>query len=285
MYEKSITREHRSAFVIMIDQSGSMAEFIDYEGRTITKAEAVAEVANSIIAELIERARRGDGVRNYYDVGVVGYSGSEASSMLDDENLLIPITELAQSDVETKSYAIEYTLPSGESVSQLSTTKAWVTPISRGETPMYESLNMVYDTIKKWCQQPQNYDSFPPMIFNITDGESSDCTGVDMLNMSRRIRSLSTSDGYAFMINVHIASSSAQQSMLLPTLDEVNACTNKYAKDLGLASSIMPPIYNNMICEIRKMKYSGEFVGMSYNTSISELITILNIGTISVKKG
>ncbi|MFI3302915.1 MAG: VWA domain-containing protein [Rikenellaceae bacterium] len=286
MYEKSITRENRSAFVIMIDQSGSMAEPIDYEGRTMTKAEAVAEVTNLIIEELIERARRSDGVRDYYDIGIVGYSGSKATSMLsDDERVLIPVTELSERNVESRSCTIERCAPDGTTFKQNLTTKMWVAPMAMGETPMYEGMNMVYDIMKSWCAKPENYYSFPPMIFNITDGESSDCTGRDMLNMARKIRSLSTADGKVFMINVHIASSVAQKSVIFPTTEEVEASTNKYAKDLGLASSTMPEAYNDMICEIKGEKLQGDFVGVSYNTSIEELITILNIGTISVKKG
>ncbi len=287
MYEKSITREHRSAFVVMIDQSGSMAEPIDYEGRTITKAEAVAEVTNLIITELIERARRSDGVRDYYDIGVVGYSGAGVTSMLDTDGgrLLIPVTELAERSVKSRSSIIERCTPDGVAFTQNLTTKMWVLPLAMGETPMYEGLNLVYEAMKSWCARPENYDSFPPMVFNITDGESSDCTGADMLNMARKIRSLTTADDKLFMINVHIASSSTSKSMIFPTIDEVEACTNKCAKDLGLASSTMPEMYNDMICEIKGEKSQGDFVGVSYNTSIEELITILNIGTISVKKG
>lgn len=286
MYERCITREHRTAFVILIDQSGSMAEKIDYDGRMITKAEAVAEVTNQIIGELIERARRQDGVRDYYDIAVVGYSGEGVTSVLGDKDgAFVSIEDLAARDVDVQMHESQRLTPSGDLISHSVATPMWVLPRAMGETPMYEGLNYTFDAVKDWISRRENIDSFPPIIFNITDGESSDCSPEGMINISHKIGSLSTTDGNAFMINVHIASSSAQQSMLLPTLDEVNACTNKYAKDLGLASSIMPPIYNNMICEIRKMKYSGEFVGMSYNTSISELITILNIGTISVKKG
>ncbi len=286
MYEKSITREHRSAFVMLIDQSGSMAETVDYEGRTITKATAVAEVANLIISELIERARRHDGIRDYYDIGVVGYSGNGAKSMLNDSGeMFVPVAELANREVEVKPQTIECIAPDGSVIPFDIENKMWVTPLATGETPMYEGLNLVYDTIKSWCSKPNNYDSFPPTVFNITDGESSDCTGADMLKISRKIRSLSTTDGKVFMINVHIASNSNKESMLFPTVEEVEACTNRYAKDLSLASSVMPEVYNDMICEIRGEKGMTDFVGVSYNTSIEELITILNIGTISVKKG
>lgn len=57
MYTQSITRRHRTAFLLAIDGSGSMAEEIRFRGRTSTKAEAVAAIANELLFELIERAR------------------------------------------------------------------------------------------------------------------------------------------------------------------------------------------------------------------------------------
>ena len=68
MYTQSITRSHRTAFILAIDQSGSMAEKLLFRGRQTTKAEAVAEVTNRLLFELIERARRSDEVRDYYDI-------------------------------------------------------------------------------------------------------------------------------------------------------------------------------------------------------------------------
>ena len=51
MYTQSITRRHRTAFLLAIDGSGSMAEEIRFRGRTSTKAEAVAAIANELLFE------------------------------------------------------------------------------------------------------------------------------------------------------------------------------------------------------------------------------------------
>ena len=39
MYTQSITRSHRTAFILAIDQSGSMAEKLLFRGRQTTKAD------------------------------------------------------------------------------------------------------------------------------------------------------------------------------------------------------------------------------------------------------
>ena len=74
-YTQSITRHHRTAFVLAIDQSGSMVEELEFRGRRTSKAAAVAEVANSLLSELLLRATREGEVLDYYDNAVVGYSG------------------------------------------------------------------------------------------------------------------------------------------------------------------------------------------------------------------
>lgn len=91
----SITRSHRTAFILAIDQSGSMAEKLLFRGRQTTKAEAVAEVTNRLLFELIERARRSDEVRDYYDIAVLGYSGDGIVSLLNDPEPLVPVSRLA----------------------------------------------------------------------------------------------------------------------------------------------------------------------------------------------
>ena len=64
MYTQSITRTHRTAIILAIDGSGSMAEKIRFRNRQMTKAEAVATITNGMLFELIERARRSHGVRD-----------------------------------------------------------------------------------------------------------------------------------------------------------------------------------------------------------------------------
>ena len=100
MYTQSITRSHRTAFILAIDQSGSMAEKLLFRGRQTTKAEAVAEVTNRLLFELIERARRSDEVRDYYDIAVLGYSGDGIVSLLNDPEPLVPVSRLAALPVD-----------------------------------------------------------------------------------------------------------------------------------------------------------------------------------------
>ncbi|MBO7330759.1 MAG: VWA domain-containing protein, partial [Alistipes sp.] len=58
MYSQEITRSHRAAFVLALDQSTSMQQQVQFGRLTTTKSEVVAYTANSLITELIDRCRR-----------------------------------------------------------------------------------------------------------------------------------------------------------------------------------------------------------------------------------
>ena len=142
MYTQSITRTHRTAFILLIDGSGSMSEEILFRGRRTTKAEAVASITNALLFELIERARRNDGVRDYYDIAVLTYSGNdEVYSLLPDNREMISVAELAAREVTMRREVIECRLPDGSTSLREIPTPAWVFPEAAGQTPMHQALD------------------------------------------------------------------------------------------------------------------------------------------------
>src|SRR5258708_33763808 len=78
-YQAEISREHPTCFLFVIDQSGSMDEITE-AGRS--KAGFVADVLNKTLYTLVTNCSKADGVRNYFDVGVIAYSGSEVAGGL-----------------------------------------------------------------------------------------------------------------------------------------------------------------------------------------------------------
>jgi hypothetical protein len=72
-YQAEISRENPTCILFVIDQSGSMDEIMD-SGRS--KASFVADVLNKTLYTLITSCSKSDGVRNYFDVGVISYAGS-----------------------------------------------------------------------------------------------------------------------------------------------------------------------------------------------------------------
>ncbi|WP_418991609.1 VWA domain-containing protein [Alistipes sp.] len=284
MYTHSITRAHRTAFALVIDGSGSMAEQIRYRGQLTTKAEAVAAITNDLLFELIERARRSDGVRDYYDIAVMGYSGDdEVRSLLPFGQRFIPVTELAAQPMPMRTTLQEFRQPDGSVTQREMPAPAWIEPCAAGQTPMCEALRQVRDLLTVWTEKRANTDSFPPVVFNITDGEATDCDAEELRTVSEQIRSLRTTDGNVLLINIHIAADETGRTVFFPTEEEAATCPNRYAALLYDCSSRMPEVFEQAIRAAKGPGAMPPFRGMSFNASAAELVAMLNIGSISAK--
>ncbi len=281
LYTREITRSHRGAFVIAIDQSASMQESTVLANEVMTKAEAVAVVTGRLVDELVMRARRDDGVRDYYDLAIVGYSCGEVYSLLGAEPAFVPVNVVASHIPERFSIRVERLLPSGGREEASERLTAWVRPHAEGDTPMYEMLLTVRDMVERWCADPRNSDSFPPVVFNITDGESTDCDEEQLRHAAGRLRDLSTSDGNTLLFNIHIATGESGESMLFPRADEIGA-EDHYARLLADISSPVPDSLNDCIRSFRGDFAPPPFIAMSYNASITEAVAMLNIGSRSL---
>lgn len=283
MYSQSITRTHRTAFVFLIDGSGSMSEQIIYNAVTRSKAEVVAEITNHLLFELIERARREEGVRDYYDIAVMSYSGDDRiSSLLPDGREMMSVEELSHCEPMMSSRTIECRMPDGSIALREIPTQRWIAPIAEGQPPMYEALLRTRQLLADWCSRIDNATSFPPVVFNITDGEATDCAEEDILTVANEIRALGTADGHVLLINIHIANDHTGFSVFFPSEEEMRY-PNRYARLLYDSSSVMPDIFNTPIREVKGMWSLPPFRGMSFNASPVNLLTMLNIGSISVK--
>ncbi|MFR9129120.1 MAG: hypothetical protein ACLVJK_04075 [Alistipes putredinis] len=130
-------------------------------------------------------------------------------------------------------------MPDGEATFRKISMPAWIAPKAVGQTPMYEALLQIRDLTQAWCTNPAHSESFPPIVFNITDGEASDCDQREQLAICEKIRTIGTTDGKVLLINIHIATTSDSRSLLFPTEEEISA-DNRYARLLHDCSSPMP---------------------------------------------
>lgn len=281
MYEQEITRIHRTAFVIAIDQSLSMNDKVFFNGERMSKAVAVAKITDHLINELILRSMRDEQVRNYYDIAIMGYADNEVYPLIEPQRYFIPVSELNSYNPLQTTMIVERILPNGSFYLHTEHQPTWIAPKAYGNTPMYEAMMTIRDLVAEWCRQPQNADSFPPIVFNITDGNSSDCHNEELCSVSEQIKSISTSDGNVLLINVHLASSDEEESIIFPSEKEIDS-NNRHMRLLADCSSIMPPQFNEIIRAQRGNLAVPPFRAMSYNASITELLTMLNIGSRSI---
>lgn len=279
-YLARITQKCPTAVLLLVDQSGSMAEPVQWNGRAVTKAEAVSASINVLLAELIARSRRDGGYQPYYDIAVLGYSGSEVRSLLPtvgDEMFLTPEL-LVDNPAEVREVQRVRALPGGQQVVTVMREKLWVRPASDWNTPMVAAFGEAYRLLKGWCGKYKGQPCYPPTVINITDGDATDGDAAKLSAAAAKLRSLGTADGNVLLINIHI-SDLEKEPVLFPG-SEAELPEDRYARLLFDISSPMPTLYRDEIA-LMTGRSSGEGAvrGMAYNANMTDLVRMMNIGT------
>ena len=275
---------HRTAFIVAIDQSGSMQDETTLYSRLMTKAQAVAILANALIDELVLRAKHGNTVRNYYDVAILGYANDQVYSLLDYEGF-VPINLLAEKTPPVREVEIISTGIDGKTMRIQEDYTEWIRPKSEGNTPMYEMLTLANEMIEQWCAEPQNADSFPPIVFNITDGQASDCSPTILKRAAQRLRSTATNDGNTLLINIHLSENANKDAsrLLFPTQDEIPS-DSETAQLMADISSRFPTEFEPIVARIRGTSANPPYIAMGYNTSVADAFSLLHIGSYSLSR-
>jgi hypothetical protein len=253
-------------------------------GHKLSKAEAVSMVTGRLIDELIMRSHRDNGYRYYYDIALIGYSEDRVYSLLGDELSFYPITIIAGRSVRRVPYTLYYNTLNGGTVSFCEDVSLWIEPRAQGATPMYKMINCVTTLVADWCAKEENRDSFPPLVFNITDGEASDANYDMLRSASNRLRNTGTTDGKTLFMNVHISSNTDHAPILFPNIHEVPLSV-RHAHLMMDMSSVIPESLHPYIRECRTSIANPPYIAMSYNASMSELVAMLNIGSRSLMVG
>lgn len=286
MYTKAITQQNRSAVIFCIDCSTSMQELVEFNNVWMSKAEVVAMITNIMIDELYTRSSRHNRIRNYYDIAVIGYCGDEVENMLENGPIeFTPITNLERMKPQQRDYCFKQQLHDGTSIYANFVVNEWIKAKAKGRTPMYEALIEAHRLVDEWCTIHRHRDSFPPMIFHITDGYANDGSPSDLISIAQDIKSTGTSDGNTLLINVHIGSGDnyCEHSILFPYhLDMHNTSTRMHM--LYMMSSEVPENIEHQLPAIEQAEAEGPRRLVAYNISPCELFNIVNIGSESLKE-
>ena len=81
MPDAEISRATPSCFLFILDQSGSMDEGFGGAMAARSKSQELADVINRLLQTLVTRCAKGEEVRDYFDIGVLGY-GETVGSVL-----------------------------------------------------------------------------------------------------------------------------------------------------------------------------------------------------------
>ena len=151
---------------------------------------------------------------------------------------------------------------------------------------MLEALKKAYAIVKKWCKANDNNRCFPPIIFNITDGEASGTTQDKLIKIANKIKELATSDGNVLFFNLHLNKNSESTGILFPESEEELIKEDRYAKLLYEMSSTLPKTFYSEINNIRQIRITDKtsIKTMGYNSKITDILKIINIGSLSITK-
>jgi len=269
-YTKEINRNNPTCFLFAIDQSGSMDE--EMAGGRV-KSEFVADVLNQTIAETIVRCTKADGVRDYFDIGVIGYGGERVGSVFGGAlsgRTLLPISEIENNPLRIDEREID--VDSGDDVldRQLVKFPVWIDPKHDGGTPMREAMATIGEIVAKWCDEHPS--SYPPTVVHVTDGQSTDG---DPEDVAEAIRGVSTNDGEALLFNLHVDTESGDEILFPSSEDEL---PDEYGKLLFRMSSRFP---EHLVAAAQGMGYDvdGASRFFAYKAGMDFIGHFFEIGT------
>jgi hypothetical protein len=135
---------------------------------------------------------------------------------------------------------------------------------------MCEALQRAQTILSTWVSD--HPDCFPPIVINITDGESTDG---DPSSAAQAVRGVSSHDGETLLFNVHLSSHSASP---IEFPDSASGLPDKYAQLLFRTSSPLPPYMQN-VARQEGYPVSDGSRGFVFNADMVSVIRFLDIGT------
>jgi hypothetical protein len=286
VYTAEIHRKQPTAFVFLLDQSGSMNDQILVNGVMKPKAELAAFVLNETLNELLIRATKANDIREYYDISIIGYgSDDHEANIIWEGNLTnqkwVSTTELSNNFISKDIIKVNRKTRQGVTEEEIER-KIWVKPLAAKLTPMYAAFNMAKQFLEEWLVKNSGLDCYPPTIINITDGEATDAKPNELIAIANQIKTLSTQDGNCLLYNVHISGSGSNSIIFPESSDELP--DNKYATTLYEMSSEIPERYNADIAKIKAVLNTSNFRAMCFNADAKQLVNMMNIGTSQTNK-
>ncbi len=272
-YTAEISRDNPSCFLFLIDQSASMEDEISMGEETQQLAQGVADCINRWLQELSIKCAKSEGVRNYYNIGVIGYGKDVGPSFLGSiaGRELIPISEIADNPARLDERTKKVPDGAGGLVEQSIRIPVWFDPVAKGGTPMCRAAGEAKRVLESWIAE--HPDSFPPTVIHITDGESTDGNPTDRLNA---LTSLSTSDGNVMLFNIHLSAN--PNATAVSFSDSPDDLPDAYSKMLFETASPLTPAMRGLAKEHSFDTSEGSrcFV---LNADLVLLVQAIDIGT------
>jgi hypothetical protein len=272
-YGAEISRAHPTCILFLIDQSSSMSDELE---AGVSKASFLADVLNKTLMELVILCRRAEGVLDYFDIGVLAYSGNSVKPGLGaglSGVHLSPISAVAKSPMRVETRRKKESDGAGGVVETEVKFPVWFDPTATGGTPMCAGLRMAGNLLRDWCNS--HVSSYPPTVVHVTDGEATDGQDAEVTAAATAITEQATNDGNALLLTLHI-SGTGGEPIRYPAYER--DLPNAYAKLLFRTASTLPPAIISRVRNAGNPAADGA-KGYVFNGRMEEVLRFFAIGT------
>jgi hypothetical protein len=218
------------------------------------------------------KCAKGDGIRDYFHVGVIGYGGRVAWSLGGKlaGHKLVPISAIANNPLKVEQRARKVDDGAGGLVEQKFKFPIWIEPVAGGRTPMCGALTEATKALEEFIARFPG--SFPPLVINISDGKPTD--GHPELPAAK-LRNMTTSDGNVLIFNAHL-SSKPVRPIEFPSQE--SELPDPEALMLFKISSVLPPKLRDA-AQTEGFRVNDGTRGFVFNADLVSVIRFLDIGT------
>ncbi len=272
-YQARISRAAPGCIIFLLDVSASMDDAFEHGMRRI---DFLTDAVNRTLLEVAAGCKFQDGTRHYFDIGVLSYSGAPLKSALSGSlasRTLVPITDMEAHPLRVEQRKRKEPDGAGGLVEVSVPFVVWLEPKTEGGTSMCGALERAGQIVSTWCES--HAASFPPIVLHITDGEATDGVPDQVVAAARRITDQRTRDGYAILMNLHVAGGAAP--VRFPHSAE-QLPPHPFARALFNASTTLPPPLLARGFQSGLPVQAGSR-GYVYNGGMEEVLAFLDIGT------
>jgi hypothetical protein len=164
-FRAEISRSSPTVILMVIDQSTSMNHRLE---SGMTKANFLADVLNKTLYTIITNCSKADGVRDYFHVGVVAYSGTDARNGFHGalrDHMLHAISRIADAPLRIVTRMKRVVGPDDRLIEQPVKFPVWFEPRNQGKTSMCAGLDTAFHLLVEWCSKYPT--SFPPTVLHV----------------------------------------------------------------------------------------------------------------------
>ena len=272
-YSAEISRLNPACFLFLVIQCMSVPSYS-------------ADCVNRIMDNLVQRCSRGMDIRDYFHIGLLGFTtggflgmgGLKNTYTLPGTTLehpFLPISQVSEvADIEEKR--VKEVHGKGEVVEVTRRVPAWLPHSNGGLDPMRRMLETMETPLSTWVGQ--HPDSYPPVVVIICDGYANDG---DPYPPAERIKDLRTNDGNVLLFTVHLSDRNKTNPTMFPGKEDGLQSLGENADDAKMMfrmASVLPDSVRGAAAEMG-LAVDELSRGLVLNADAVALAQFLDIGT------